>query len=291
MIHEAALMALGGPSTSSPGIARRQMGVLADALCPGHDGVRVVRTFLAAALVSLALATPALADRLALWNIVRGQCAPHAEAGQGPAPCERVDLSHGEDAGVALLKDRVGVAQFLAIPIRRVTGIEDPFLLDPAAPDYFAFAWGARDALAARLGRPLAREATAIALNSEFTRSQDQLHLHIDCLDAGVAAALADYESAIDETWRPMVAPLKGGVFWVRRVLGDDLAGVRPLKLLAEGVPDAAAHMGLESLAVIGATFAGKPGFILLADRAELTAGGHAEDLLDHDCAPERRAP
>jgi CDP-diacylglycerol pyrophosphatase len=258
---------------------------------PGHDGVRVACTLLGAAFAILALAAPARADRMALWNIVHGQCAPHAEAGQGPAPCERVDLSHGEEAGAALLKDLVGVAQFLAIPTRRVTGIEDPFVLEPAVPDYFAFAWRARDALATRLGHPLPREATIVALNSEFARSQDQLHLHVDCLDASVAVALADYQSAIDETWRPMVAPLKGRLYWVRRVLGDDLAGVRPLNLLAEGVPDARAHMALESLAVVGANFAGKPGFILLADNAELTAGGHAEDLQDHDCALARRAP
>jgi CDP-diacylglycerol pyrophosphatase len=246
---------------------------------------------LAAVLLVLAFAAPARADRMALWTIVHGACAPHAEAGQGPAPCERIDVSHGEDAGAALLKDLVGRAQFLAIPTRRVTGIEDPLLLDPAAPDYFAFAWGARDALAARLGRPLPREATAIALNSQFARSQDQFHLHVDCLDAGVAAALADAQGAIDETWRPMAAPLKGRVYWARRVLSDDLAGVRPLNLLAEGVPEAKARMGQETLAVVGATFAGQLGFILLADRAELAAGGHAEDLQDHDCALAPTAP
>jgi CDP-diacylglycerol pyrophosphatase len=48
--------------------------------------------------------------------------------------------------------------------------------------------------------------------------------------------------------------------------------------------------MALESLAVVGATFAGKPGFVLLADNAELAAGGHAEDLQDHDCVAARKA-
>ena len=245
-----------------------------------------------ALLVLLALdASPACADRLALWNIVHGQCVAHAQAGQGPAPCERIDLAQGEDQGVALLKDRVGVAQFLAIPTRRVTGIEDPFVLDPAAPDYFAFAWAARDALAARLGGPLARETVSIAINSEFARSQDQLHLHLDCLDRDVAAALAVDAGGLGETWRPMAAPLRGRVYWARRVLSDDLSGVRPLVLLADGVPDAGAHMADESLIAVGATFAGGAGFVLLADRAELTQGGHAEDLQDHDCAVARKAP
>jgi CDP-diacylglycerol pyrophosphatase len=34
----------------------------------------------------------------------------------------------------------------------------------------------------------------------------------------------------------------------------------------------------------VGATFSGQLGFILLADHAEITAGGHAEDLQDHAC-------
>jgi CDP-diacylglycerol pyrophosphatase len=246
-----------------------------------------------AALIAVAAcaAGPARADRLALWTIVHGQCAAHAEAGQGPAPCERIDLARGEDQGVALLKDRVGIAQFLAIPTRRVTGVEDPAAVDPSAPDYFAFAWTARDALAARLGGPLPREDVSIAINSEFARSQDQFHLHLDCLDKDVAAKLAADVGGFDETWRPMGEPLKGRVYWARRVLSEDLAGVRPLALLADGVPDAKAHMADESLIVVGATFAGKAGFALLADRAELTQGGSAEVLQDHDCAVARKAP
>jgi CDP-diacylglycerol pyrophosphatase len=243
------------------------------------------------AAVAAFVTAPACADRLALWTIVHGQCVAKARQGQGTAPCERIDLSRGEDQGAVLLKDRVGVAQFLVIPTRRVTGVEDPFALDPAAPDYFAFAWAGRDALAARLGRPLPREDISIAINSEFARSQDQLHLHLDCLDVDVAATLAGDLGSFDEAWRPMAAPLKGRVYWARRVLSDDLSGVRPLALLADGVPDAKAHMALESLAVVGATFAGKPGFVLLADHAELAAGGHAEDLQDHDCAVAQKAP
>ena len=252
--------------------------------------MRSASVFAAMLAAAAFAAQPAHADRLALWTIVHGQCVAHAEAGQGPAPCERVDLSHGEDQGAALLKDRVGVAQFLAIPTRRVTGIEDPVALDPAAPNYFAFAWAARDALAARLGGAPPREDLSIAINSEFARSQDQLHLHLDCLDGEVAATLAADLGTFDETWRPMAEPLKGRVYWARRVLSDDLSGIRPLELLADGVPDAKAHMALESLAVVGATFAGESGFVLLADRAELTQGGHAEDLQDHDCAVARKA-
>jgi CDP-diacylglycerol pyrophosphatase len=46
--------------------------------------------------------------------------------------------------------------------------------------------------------------------------------------------------------------------------------------------------MGLWSLAAVGADFSGTPGFILLADHADPTAGGHAEDLQDRDCVIAR---
>ncbi len=239
----------------------------------------------AAVLLSLAAASPARADRMALWNIVHGQCEPHEEAGQGAKPCERIDLAEGESKGVALLKDLHGVAQYLAIPTSRVTGIEDPQILAPDAPNYFAYAWASRDAVEARLGHALPREAVGLSINSEFARSQDQLHLHIDCMDKAVAAALAEYKPSLDDQWRVMTVSLKGRRYWARRLASADLADAAPFRLLADGLSGAKDHMGAETLIAVGADFAGKPGFILLADQAELTGGGHAEDLQDHDCA------
>ncbi|HEY1942439.1 MAG TPA: CDP-diacylglycerol diphosphatase [Roseiarcus sp.] len=239
----------------------------------------------AAVLLSLAAASPARADRMALWTIVHGQCVPHVEAGQGPKPCERVDIEEGESKGFALLKDLHGVAQYLAIPTSRVTGIEDAQILAPDAPNYFAYAWANRDAVEAKLGHALPREAVGVSINSEFSRSQDQLHLHIDCMDKEVAAALEEYKPSLDDQWRVMTVALKGRRYWARRLDSVDLAAAAPFRLLADGLPGAKDHMGAETLIAVGAEFAGKPGFILLADQAELTGGGHAEDLQDHDCA------
>jgi CDP-diacylglycerol pyrophosphatase len=244
----------------------------------------VALRLIAAVLVSLAAAAPAHADRMALWTIVHGQCVPHVAAGEGPKPCERVDLTGGEEKGVALLKDLRGVAQYLAIPTRRITGIEDPLLLAPDAPNYFAYAWANRDALEAKLGRTLPREAIGISINSQSSRSQDQMHLHIDCMDKDVIAALAADKDAIDSDWRMMTTPLKGRRYWARRLDSADLADVSPLRLLADGIEGAKALMAFETLIAVGADFGGKPGFILLAGQAGSTGGGHAEDLQDHDC-------
>ena len=239
----------------------------------------------------LAINAPAHADPNALWRIVHGECVPHAEAGLGPKPCERVDLDGGVDQGVAVLKDLVGVAQMLAIPTRRITGIEDPQMLAANAPPVFAIAWSAKTLVEARLGRALPREAIGLAINSKWARSQEQLHVHVDCVAIPVIKVLAEYGSALDSQWRAMTVPLQGRVYFARRIDSADLVGVAPLKLLADGVEGARAHMDAYSLAAVGATFDGKPGFVLLADPFSLEGGGHAEDLEDHDCAIARSTP
>ena len=236
-----------------------------------------------AALVLSSL--PACADPSALWRIVHGACVPHVEAGEGPKPCERVDLGEGEAEGVAILKDLNGVAQMLAIPTRRISGIEDPQMLAPDAPPVFADAWKAKDLVEGRLGgRALPREAVALTINSKWSRSQDQLHVHVDCVAKSVADALADYRPALDDRWRAMTVPLHGRVYFARR-LNPPILTTAPVRLLADGLDGAKADMAAYSLAAVGATFDGKPGFILLADSFSLEGGGHAEDIQDHDCA------
>ncbi len=254
--------------------------------------VRAIQYQAVLAIAALALPSEAVrADPMALWRIVHDACAPHFMAGEGPKPCESVDLNGGEAEGVAILKDLVGISQMLAIPTRRITGIEDPQMLESDAPPVFADAWGARDLVEARLGRALPREAIGLAINSQWARSQDQFHVHVDCVAVPVVKALAEYASALDDRWRAMTVPLQGRVYFVRRVDSIDLRDVAPLKLLADGVEGARAQMGAYSLAAIGATLDGKPDFILLADQFSLEGGGHAEDLQDHDCAIAHSAP
>jgi CDP-diacylglycerol pyrophosphatase len=236
----------------------------------------------------LGINAPAHADPMALWRIVHGACVPHFEAGLGPKPCERVDIDGGVDQGVAILKDLVGIAQMLAIPTRRITGIEDPQMLAPNAPPVFAVAWSAKTLVEARLGHALPREAVGLAINSKWARSQEQLHVHVDCMAIPVVKALAEYASAFDGV---MTVPLHGRIYFARRVDSADLVDVAPLKLLADGVEGARAQMGAYSLAAVGATFDGKPGFVLLADQFSLEGGGHAEDVQDHDCAIARPTP
>lgn len=255
--------------------------------CGAHSWVSA----LAVAALGMLAAEPARADRNLLWNIVNFKCLRHLTKSEAPIPCDSVDVSKGWDRGVAFLKDFDGVGRMLAIPTHRVSGIEDPALLTPEEPNYFASAWGARGDVAFRLRQGLPREAVAITVNSMVSRSQDQLHLRIDCVDKDIAAVLASYNGALDTQWRVMTVDLKGRRYWARKLELDDLSDVSPFRLLADGIDGAKTEMGLWSVAAVGANFSGKPGFILLADRAEPTGGGHAEDLQDRDCAIARPKP
>jgi CDP-diacylglycerol pyrophosphatase len=241
---------------------------------------------IAAFLVVVAMSAASAADRMALWRIVHDQCVVDQQTHGAPAPCAFVDLSGGEDNGVAILKDLNGVAQHLAIPTRRIAGVESPDVLEAALPNYWRAAWSARSYLDAHLPHELPRDAIGLAINAASRRSQDQLHIHIDCVAPDVREALGAYRTKLGTDWHVLPFRLRGRRYWARRLDSADLTDAAPFRLLAKGVAGAKDDMADETLVAIGATFApATPGFILLADRADPDVGGHGEDLLDARCA------
>ena len=238
--------------------------------------------------IAVAVGTPvAFADPNALWDIVNGQCVPDQRKAGVPTPCALVDVNGGEPRGYAVLKDLVGATQFLLIPTARVAGIESPEILDADAPNYFADAWRARSYVEQRAGRGLPRDWMSLAVNSSAARSQNQLHIHIDCVRADVRDALAARAGDIGPTWAPLSVPLAGQSYRAMAVDGDEL-DVNPFRLLADGLA-AGDSMGAQTLVVVGRTGTeGRPGFVLLAGRADAATpgSGHGEDLQDHVACP-----
>jgi CDP-diacylglycerol pyrophosphatase len=240
-------------------------------------------------LTSLAAGQAQASDPDALWKIVDGHCVPNSRAGAGPAPCALVDLA----AGYAVLKDIRGATQFLLIPTARVSGIESPSILAPDAPNYWQEAWQARRFVIQKAGRDLPRQGIALAINAQSRRSQNQLHIHIDCIRVDVKVALAAKAGEIGLQWTALTLPPAGHGYRVRRISSPDLAE-NPFRLVAETLPGAAAHMGEQSLVVVGAIFAdGQEGFYLLADQVEAAeaTSGWGEELQDHACAMLKDVP
>ncbi len=221
----------------------------------------------------------------ALWNIVHQQCVPHWQQTQDPAPCAALDMSQGEPQGHAILKDIHGVLQYLLIPTARVSGIESPLLLQTDAPDYWAAAWQARQWMARLHGSVLPREAVALTVNSQWGRSQNQLHIHVSCVRPELPARLQ--QAGIGLQWQPLADGINGHAYLVRAVPGETLDGVQPFRLLADEVAGASGQMGSYTLAVIATRLADGPGFWLLASKADVLAGNFASsegDVQDHDC-------
>lgn len=235
--------------------------------------MRRLALFAVLAVAALGAGRSALANRMALWEIVHNQCVPAAAKGDPlPAPCLHV----GPRA--TAIKDRHGAEQVLVIPNDRITGIEDPALLAPDAPDIFAAAWAERTLLRAYLPSVPQGEGLALTVNSAQERSQDQFHVHVDCVKADVAQALAGFTP--EAVWTPMPTALAGHTYFARAV--PDLT-TSPIRLLAE-LPGAAAEMGEWTLAAVPQ--GGR--FILLAGRHGGPGGGHAEDIQDNECALAR---
>ena len=220
-----------------------------------------------------------------LWRIVHGQCVPDEEKSGRPDPCIAVTLVGGEARGYAVLKDKHGAEQYLVMPTVDITGIEDARVLAPGAPDYFADAWAAKPFVEHLIGKPMPRQDMAVSVNSLYGRSQDLLHLHVDCLTPESHAALAADAPKITTRWSRAPFVLDGHPYYAMRLMGEAPAA-NPFDLLAQGIPGARADMGAWTLVLAGAEFDGRPGFILLANRADPLHGDFAsgEELQDHDC-------
>lgn len=238
---------------------------------------------LAAAVVLVGAAVPAQADPDALWRLVNGQCVVDQVAHQNPAPCATVDLQ----AGWAILKDYEGPLQYLLIPTAKITGIESPELLAPGAANYFGAAWQGRSFTEAAAGRALPRDWMSLAVNSSVARTQNQLHIHIDCVRADVHAALSRHQAEIGRSWAPFPAMLAGHTYDAIYIDGDPLSA-NPFRLRADALHDPELEMGLQTLVVVGAVREGRPGFVILADRADGETGDFAggEQLQDHRACP-----
>ena len=236
-----------------------------------------------AALIGYAAPRQAAADSNALWHVVSEQCVPDQKMNQNPRPCAEVDLA----GGYAVLKDLVGNTQFLLIPTAQVTGIESPKILAAQSSNYFAAAWNARHFVEERARHVLPRDAIGLAINSVSGRSQNQLHIHVDCMRLDVTAALRAHAGAIGTSWSKFPVALVGHGYMAMRIEQPELGMINPFVLLADGVNGARGDMAHYTLVVVGTNAAGKDGFILLAGHATPATGnwGAGEQLQDHACA------
>lgn len=254
--------------------------------------VTIVLVCAVLAAAAWAVLPTAAADPDALWKIVHGQCVPDEVLHHDPAPCARVYITRGAARGYAVLKDRNGATQFLVIPTARVSGIESPALLAPHAPNYWARAWEARRYVILRAKHALPRDAISLAVNSMQGRSQNQLHIHVDCVRPDVRDYLAAHSAELPTQWSDWTVHFDGHRYRAMRLDGPDLRGVDLFELLARHIAAARADRGADTGAEMGdwtlvAVGLAPTGFAVLAGHVDPASNDHAsgEELQDHGCA------
>jgi CDP-diacylglycerol pyrophosphatase len=228
-----------------------------------------ILSIVAVLTVSAAFAAYAMElHRMALWQVVRACVADYKLTG-APFPCLEVDLSGGEERGTVVLRPPLS-DDTIVVPTRRITGVEDPFLRSPEAPNYFDAAWRARAFLKGPNGRAPEREAVALFVNTATQRTQDQLHIHVGCLVPYARRTLAAAAPKVPiGAWAQIGPVVPHTMFWAYRIPGTDLASVNPFRLAAEEFAGKSKGPGDLAVAVAGVRVDNDDQFLILASYAK----------------------
>lgn len=214
----------------------------------------------------------------ALWQIVSGKCLPGQRQNGDPAPCTRVDIQQG----YALMKDRNGVLQYLLMPLAKITGIESPLLLNATTADFFTLAWQSRAQLSALHGAPIDDRALSLTINSEYGRTQNQLHIHISCLRPDVRQTLDGLTPMLSARWQTVT--LRQHAYQIRTLTPAELTQESLFIRVADEIAGARAAMGKYGLAL--AALGDGRLVVMAVERDWLRLNqASAEELQDHSCS------
>ncbi len=213
-------------------------------------------------------------DRGDLWLVVHGLCAALDKVTGLPLPCLKVD----RDKGFVVLRPPMEGARVLVSPLQKISGVESPLILRPGSANAWSYAWRQRDYVAEKARRPLEWNDYGLAINSLGSRTQDQLHIHVSCVDLRLKRILAR-KTLPKDVWISIDLAPWADRYRVKRIDQTELER-DPFKIVAAEVPGARAHMAEQSLAVVGLGDESAHELVLL-DAGDF---GHAEELLDHRC-------
>jgi CDP-diacylglycerol pyrophosphatase len=174
---------------------------------------------------------------------------------------------------------------YLIIPTVEMPGIESEEIFKEPFLNLWEFGWQASKQCLGRQDFQL-----GLAINSQYGRSENQLHIHVSCVHPDVSAALKQNDQKIKhgDPAHPFELKLRGHVYEVVRVTG--LEGDRSPFQVVRGFPHAKDHMADQSIAVVG-TETVNEFYVLDTFHHDGTIDGDppnrgsAEKLLNQDCS------
>jgi CDP-diacylglycerol pyrophosphatase len=199
------------------------------------------------------------ADREALWSVIRTLCIPASYFGVR-FPCVKVDRTENYAIVESPTNDRL---DFVITPTTRIAGIESLVSGLTDYPNLWRIAWRERSLLQQSSARPLDWDAVALAVNSRSTRSQDQLHIHLGCINAALRAFLAVETFPSSPQWllrRP--DGVGSGVFM--KILPREAIDKDFFRLIFDEIPGGKTFAEKETIVVAGVKQGAWRGFALM---------------------------
>jgi CDP-diacylglycerol pyrophosphatase len=214
-------------------------------------------------------------DRQALWSVIGTVCVPASYFGS-TFPCARVN----RDRGYAVLKSPAPYGlSFIVTPIVPMAGIESLAATTGDTKGLWLAAWEERILLERAANRKINWRDVVLAVNSKATRSQDQLHIHLGCINGSLRDFLAVEPSSIEGNWQLVHPSSMNASFFVKLIreesIKDDL-----FKLVFDAIPGGRLFAEKQSIAVAGVTRGSWRGFALIVTLEAVSA----EAFLARDC-------
>jgi CDP-diacylglycerol pyrophosphatase len=215
-------------------------------------------------ILAAAVGRVAAAERDLLWGVVQVCVANHELTG-GAFPCLDVDTIQGIARGFAVVRAPLQQTHIVVTPTARMVGIEDHALQSADAPNYFADAWKARKYVLDSIEPPLSERGIGLAVNSRPGRSQDQLHIHIDCVRRRYVQLLRQHDAGLSaDKWTRLTFALRGRYYWAMLINSPDLAATNVFRTAATLLRVSPGHMEDVTAVLIPRL---DEGFYLLADQ------------------------
>ena len=164
---------------------------------------------------------------------------------------------------------------YLLIPTMKVTGIDDEQVFVAPYVNLWANAWDQSERYPGWGGRRI-----GMAINSAHARTQDQLHVHISCVDPKVAQMLDD--KAKENGGKPYTIDLPPANHSYRVTTVNDLTDGESPFWVAKRDAATGEDMANKSVAVVKAKEPGR--YYVLTTEYKYLRGGAAEELLDQRC-------
>lgn len=231
-------------------------------------------TFTAPRIAVSSPTCPPPANRDALWNLV-GCCT------QSP-PRDSHCRVYNNQYNYIVAKDASAqkTEAYLIIPTIKMIGIESPLTLNSPTLDIWQDGWSESVKL------KYDQSKLGLAINSAISRDQDQLHIHMSCVNANVLNSLDRLKEISSNPAKPTAITLTGKSHAYEAVLLKSLSGESsPFKVMRQ-LPHVSEHdVKDQSIAIVKGRGAQNDKYILLNTYASGSNPGEAEELLDQTCS------